>query len=202
MAQVLVPSFIINALNHLIAQESWAQELLLPHSSKVISVTTPLGQVLLMINEGSFANARDEDVSPSVSIEISKDAIWAFLKEGKPTALKYIRISGDVDLAADLNHLVADLKWEAEEDLAQLIGDASSHMIFRESRKIIHQGQTAVLGLQTSVRDYLVHEKNVLVDKNHFAQFKSDLRQLRDHLDRTEKKVALLERQILDRVKN
>jgi ubiquinone biosynthesis protein UbiJ len=202
MAQIPVPTFIINALNHLIAQEHWAQELLMPHSHKVISVSVPLGQAFLMINDGSFTNAHQENISPSVSFDISKEAIWAFIKEGKPAALKYIRISGDVDLAADLNHLVADLKWEAEEDLAQIIGDAPSHLIFRESKKILHQGQTAVQSLQTSIRDYLVHEKNVLVDKNNFTQFKSDLRQLRDHLDRTEKKVALLERQILDRVKN
>ncbi len=202
MTPILVPSFIFDALNHLIAQEHWAQELLLLHSHKVISVTTPFGHILLLINDGMLHKGHQENTSPSVSIEIDKDAIWAFLKEGKPSALKHIRISGDVDLAADLNRLVADLKWEAEEDLAQIIGDAPSHMIFRESKKIIHQGQTAARSLQTSVRDYFVHEKNILVDKNHFAQFKSEIRQLRDHLDRTEKKVTLLEQKILDKVKH
>ncbi len=202
MASLPVPTLILNALNHVISKEKWAQELLRAHSHKVISVTLPVGQSALLIQDGCFSKINNEDISRSVSIEISKEAIWTFLKDGKPAAMKFIRISGDVDLAADLNRLVADLKWEAEEDLAQIIGDAPSHKIFKESKKILDQSQKAVQDLQTGIRDYFVHEKNVLLDKAHFAQFKSEIRLLRDHIDRTEKKVSLLERQIQDRVKS
>jgi len=202
MASLPVPTLILNALNHVITQEKWAQELLMAHSHKVISVTLPFGQTSFLIQDGCFSKINNEDMPSSVSIEISKEAIWTFLKDGKPSALKFIRISGDVDLAADLNRLVADLKWEAEEDLAQIIGDAPSHKIFKESKKILDQSQKALNDLQTGIRDYLVQEKNILLDKAHFAQFKSEIRLLRDQLDRTEKKVSLLERQIQDRVKN
>jgi ubiquinone biosynthesis protein UbiJ len=38
-----------------------------------------------------------------------------------------IRIEGDVQLAAEINWLVDNVRWDVEEDLARLIGDAPAH---------------------------------------------------------------------------
>ena len=188
-----IPRIVLNALNHVIGQEKWASDLLQRHEHKLVRVSLPVADFQIVIQDGLLINANDPLVEPSVSLEISQEAIWSFLKDGKSGAMKYVRISGDVDLAADLNRLVADLQWEAEEDLAKIIGDAPSRRIFTESNKVIQQASKAVDDLKVGVRDYLVYEKNVLLGTDQFNAFKAELRLLRDHLERTEKKVEQIE---------
>jgi ubiquinone biosynthesis protein UbiJ len=38
-----------------------------------------------------------------------------------------VRIEGDVQLAADVNWLVDNVRWDLEDDLARVIGDAPAH---------------------------------------------------------------------------
>ena len=40
-----------------------------------------------------------------------------------------VRIEGDVQLAAEVNWLIDNVRWDAEEDLARLIGDAPAHTL-------------------------------------------------------------------------
>lgn len=45
-----------------------------------------------------------------------------------------VRIEGDVQLAAEVNWLVDHVRWDAEEDLARLIGDAPAHTLAQAAR--------------------------------------------------------------------
>ena len=47
----------------------------------------------------------------------------SLLRGDKPA----IRIEGDVQLAAEVNWLVDHVRWDVEEDLARIIGDAPAH---------------------------------------------------------------------------
>jgi len=196
MAQFSVPSLILKSINHVIEQEKWAHDLLLSREGQIVAISLPVGNFQLMIQNGLLANTSDNTGVAAVSLEISQEAIWAFLREGKSGAMKFVRISGDVDFAADLNRLAADLKWEAEEDLAKLIGDAPSRRILLESKKLLHQASLAVDDFKLGLRDYLVNEKNTLLGAQQFNEFKSEIRLLRDQLDRTEKKIIKLDESI------
>jgi len=193
MANLPVPSVLLRALNHLIEQERWAHELLLPREGQSISIALPIGDFQIVIQEGLFVNVSDNTTPSSVSLAITQEAIWTFLREGKSGAMKFVKISGDIDFAADLNRLAADLKWEVEEDLSKFLGDAPARRVVLESKKMFHQTQLAMNDLKGGVRDYLVYEKNILVDSQQMNDFKSELRLLRDQLDRAEKKVHQLE---------
>lgn len=192
MANLPVPFFVLKAINHLIEQERWAHELLLPREGQSISIALPIGDFQIAIQEGIFVNEGNTNLS-SVILVITQEAIWTFLKEGKSGAMKFVKISGDIDFAADLNRLAVDLKWEVEEDLSKLVGDAPARRVVLESKKMFHQTQLAMNDLKGGVRDYLVYEKNILVDSQQMNDFKSELRLLRDQLDRAEKKVNQLE---------
>lgn len=192
MANLQVPFFVLKAINHLIEQERWAHELLLPREGQSISIALPIGDFQIAIQEGIFVNEGNTNLS-SVNLVITQEAIWTFLKEGKSGAMKFVKISGDIDFAADLNRLAVDLKWEVEEDLSKLVGDAPARRVVLESKKMFHQTQLAMNDLKGGVRDYLVYEKNILVDSQQMNDFKSELRLLRDQLDRAEKKVNQLE---------
>lgn len=46
-----------------------------------------------------------------------------------------VRIEGDVQLAAEVNWLIDHVRWDAEEDLARMIGDAPAHMLAQAARQ-------------------------------------------------------------------
>ena len=48
-----------------------------------------------------------------------------------------VRIEGDVQLAAEVNWLIDHVRWDAEEDLARLIGDAPAHTLAELGRQAL-----------------------------------------------------------------
>lgn len=201
MAQLPIPVIVLRAINHVIGAEKWAHDLLRRREQQVIRLLTPFAEFEVIIQNGLFANHSDQSRPPAVSLDVSQEAVWAFLKDGKAGAMRFVRISGDVDFAADLNRLVADLQWEVEEDLAQFIGDAPARRIVVETQKFVQQTNFAAKDLQVGMRDFLVHERGVLLGKEQFTDFKAQIRSLRDQLDRTEKKVSYIELAVLSKEK-
>ena len=192
-------------LNHLILQEAWAHRLLSLHEGKVVLLQLPVGDLMLQINGGYFSYyqvtneslATDQNdtktlIQPSVTFKVSQEAVWGYLSGGKTAALKHVKIAGDVDFASDLNRLATDLHWEVEEDLSRLFGDAVATRITKQSKTMIAQGQAAITDLQTGIKGYLVNEKNILVDQSTFVELKSELRILRDDVERSEKRIERL----------
>ena len=47
-----------------------------------------------------------------------------------------VRIEGDVQFAAEVNWLVEHVRWDAEEDLSRLIGDAPAHTLANLGRSM------------------------------------------------------------------
>src|SRR5574337_985981 len=47
-----------------------------------------------------------------------------------------VRIEGDVQLATEVSWLVDHLRWDAEEDLSRLVGDAPAHALAEAARGI------------------------------------------------------------------
>jgi ubiquinone biosynthesis protein UbiJ len=57
----------------------------------------------------------------------------AVLQGEKPA----IRIEGDVQLAAEVNWLIDHVRWDPEEDVARLLGDASAHTLMQTAKRAV-----------------------------------------------------------------
>ena len=108
--------------------------------------------------------------------------------------MKSVKITGDADLAQLLGRLAGQIRWEYEEDLAQLIGDAPANFVVRQGKKFVSAGQSATSDLLANVVEYVSEEKKVLLNKRDFMIRKNELNTLRDAVDRMEKRIQLLER--------
>ena len=65
----------------------------------------------------------------------------AILKGEKPG----VHIEGDVQLAAEVNWLIDHVRWDYEEDLSQLLGDAVAN-------SLVSVGRQAFLAMQQFIR--------------------------------------------------
>ena len=68
-------------------------------------------------------------VSEPSPVELAKTV----LQGDKPA----IRIEGDVQLAAEVNWLIDHVRWDPEEDLARVIGDAPAHTLAQTGRRVV-----------------------------------------------------------------
>ena len=95
---------------------------------------TPAG-LLERVNEQKF------DLKLSLTDASPLAMASAILKGEKPG----VHIEGDVQLAAEVNWLIDHVRWDYEEDLSQLLGDAVAN-------SLVSVGRQAFLAMQQFIR--------------------------------------------------
>ena len=115
-------------LNHVLMSEPQAMARLARHQGQRIALVWQ-GQCLQLqpTPAGLFERGEPDGFDLRLTVtEASPLALAAALARGdKPK----VHIEGDVQLAAEVNWLIDNVRWDAEEDLARLIGDAPAHTL-------------------------------------------------------------------------
>ncbi len=115
-------------LNHVLMSEPEAMQRLARQKGQRIELLWQKLQLQLQATPaGLFERGRFEgfDLRLTVTEESPLDLLSALARGDKPR----VRIEGDVQLAAEVNWLIDNVRWDAEEDLARLIGDAPAHTL-------------------------------------------------------------------------
>ena len=122
-------------LNHVLMQEKEAMDRLVRQKGRIARVQWRAYSMALVITPAGLFNVAPEAATPDLRLEVTETSPFALaqtaLRGDKPT----IRIEGDVQLAAEINWLVDHVRWDVEEDLARVIGDAPAHTVAQVARK-------------------------------------------------------------------
>jgi len=183
-------------VNHVLASEPWAMAELSPHVGKSISLNLPMGQMAVEITPQGKIAALDSTDQASLLLEVSAQALSGLLASSgnlRDQAFKAVKISGDADLAQLIGRLVSQVRWEYEEDLAKWVGDAPANFAVRQAKTMVKAGQAATKDFLQNVVEYVSEERKILLNKRDFMIRKNELNELRDSVDRIEKRIALLE---------
>ena len=111
-----------------------------------------------------------------------------------PRALSDVRIAGNAELAATVQALFRELRWDPEEDLSRVVGDAAAHQIARGARAFADANRDAALRLGQNLAEYWTEENPLLARPADVAAFCADVDRLRDDVARLEKRLELLAR--------
>jgi ubiquinone biosynthesis protein UbiJ len=127
-------------LNHVLMQEPAARDRLQRQKGRQVQVCwrdqvfqcafTPAGLVEFISPDVSVKAA---DLVLRVNEASPLDLAKKVLQGEKPA----IRIEGDVQLAAEVNWLIDHVRWDPEEDLARLFGDASAHTLVQTAKDAV-----------------------------------------------------------------
>jgi ubiquinone biosynthesis protein UbiJ len=208
-ARPVTSAAICHGINHVLAGEPWASAELAKHAGKAIALEMPFGQFAVQItNSGLLEAVRHADsteisdgeavppIRTALVLTISSQALSTLLTSSGPireNAFKSVTIAGDADLAQLLGRLAGQLRWEYEEDLSKIIGDAPAHFAVAQGKKIASAGKAAGRDLLENAVEYLSEEKKVLLNQRDFAIHKNQLMELRDSVERLDKRIALLQ---------
>ncbi len=183
-------------INHVLRSEPWACSELVKHSGKSILLQLPMGALCFEIKPDGLMGALKETNSPSLTLEVSAQALSGLATSTgtlREQAFKAVKITGDADLAQLLGRLAGQLRWEYEEDLARLIGDAPANFAVRQGKKFVSASRSAASDLLDNVVEYVSEERKILLNKRDFMGRKSELSDLRESVDRMEKRIQILE---------
>ena len=180
----------------MLGSEPWASAELARHANKTILLQLPLGNLCFEIKSDGLLASLKEIEAPSLTLEVSAKALSELVGSTgslREQAFKAVKITGDADLAQLLGRLAGQLRWEYEEDLAQLVGDAPANFAVRQGKQFVSATRSAASDLLDNVVEYVSEEKKVLLNKRDFMVRKSELSDLRESVDRMEKRIQLLE---------
>ena len=122
-------------LNHVLMQEKEATDRLVRQKGRIARVQWRVYSMALVITPAGLLNLVPEAAVPDLRLEVTENSPFALAQTALRGDKPAIRIEGDVQLAAEINWLVDHVRWDVEEDLARVIGDAPAHTAARVARR-------------------------------------------------------------------
>ena len=116
-------------LNHVLMQEPQAQERLIRQKGRVIRVRWREYTFNVVVTPAGLLDVARTDAPSDLQLEVTEQSPFAIAQSVMQGQKPTVRIEGDVQLAAEVNWLVDHLRWDVEEDLSRLMGDAPAHAL-------------------------------------------------------------------------
>ena len=189
---------LVRAINHVLEREEWALRDLSNHQGRVIELILPIGSMQWQIQDNSFIALLSEvHPHPDLVLEVDANSFLALsAPQGtiKDRAMRAVKITGDAQLAQLIAKLSNQLRWEYEEDLAKMIGDAPAHFVCKQAKRFAQATEKAILDLQGNMVEYLSEEKKVLLHQREFVSHKMQIQAVRDAVERLEKRISFLQK--------
>ena len=131
---------IVLLLNHVLQQEPEAMQRLVRQKGRVVKfawqqftlllTATPVG-LLAVASLPSDQNAKIDLLLEITDTDVA-DLGQKLMRGDKPN----VRIEGDIQLAAEVQWLAQNVKWDLEDDLARVIGDVPAHHAMTAARAV------------------------------------------------------------------
>ncbi len=180
------------AINHLLAAEPWARSALEPHAGKVLDVVVGPWSIRLAVAADGTVLRAAADAIAATTVTVPVAALPRIVAGGPTAALRDLRIDGDAEFAQTVSTLMKGLRWDVEEDLSKVVGDAASHRIVGFARQASDALRRSGERATANVTEYLVDEDPQLVRPRAVTELGDGIRRLRDDLARLEKRVDRL----------
>ncbi|MCX7693249.1 hypothetical protein LCC91_01080 [Tepidimonas taiwanensis] len=134
-------------VNHVLQQEPEAMLRLRRQAGKTIRVrwgrdAAVLGFDAALVVRASAAGLLErvaDDSAADLVLTLDEPSPWAVAGKVVQGDKPAVSIEGDVQLAAEVAWLTDNVRWDVEEDLARLFGDAMAHTLVQGVRRLAQQ---------------------------------------------------------------
>jgi ubiquinone biosynthesis accessory factor UbiJ len=124
-------------LNHVLQQEPEAQARLKRQSGRVVEAHWRQFNVRLQATPAGLVDLGPVTQIPDLQLTLAEESPFSLARTALRGDKPPVRIAGDVQLAAEVQWLVDHVRWDLEEDLSRLVGDAPAHAIGDVGRRMV-----------------------------------------------------------------
>lgn len=146
-------------LNHVLASEDAAVRRLRPHAGRFIrlqmtgwpGLLPPPPELTFMVTPAGLLEWCGQQPPPAVDLRLAVDASnpARSVAQGLTGRRPAVDVAGDAALATDVSWLMDNLRWDVQDDLARLIGDAPAHELARVGAMLAGGVRQAVSSLSS-----------------------------------------------------
>ena len=123
-------------LNHVLQQEPEAMARLAHHTGRVVLAQWRAFSIRLATTPAGLLDLAAPDAPADLTLTMVQNSPFDLARSVLRGDQPGVRIEGDVQLATEVSWLVDHLRWDVEEDLSRLIGDAPAHALAEAARGI------------------------------------------------------------------
>lgn len=131
-----VQNRVVLFLNHVLMQEPQAQQRLRRQQGKPVKVQWGDFHLTLAATPAGLLERPSGDRQPELHVILTQTSPFALAQRVLTGERPGVDIQGDVQLAAEVAWLVDNVRWDLEEDLARLVGDALAHTLVGGARSV------------------------------------------------------------------
>src|SRR5512139_220535 len=128
---------IVLLLNHVLMQEPEAMARLARQKGRVVLFHWREFEFKLQLTPAGLLDLAASDTPSDLTLSVTEGSPLALVQAALAGDKPAVRIEGDVQLAAEVNWLADHVRWDVEEDLARLIGDAPAHGLAQAARNAL-----------------------------------------------------------------
>lgn len=194
---MLAAAFVAFA-NHLLESAPWARDKLSAHAGKTALFDVfPVRLAFAVAADGRLQPAPPETLT-AVTIRLTHLTLLEVLADGEE-AWRKAEVAGDTDFAAVISQVASNLRWDVEEDLSRVVGDIAAHRMAQAGRAAAAWPKRAAVSLAENAAEYLTEEKALLVTPLQAAEFMREVDEVRDAVERLDKRIERLSRRVRGR---
>ncbi|MEY5028877.1 MAG: hypothetical protein RLZ63_1192 [Pseudomonadota bacterium] len=123
-------------INHVLSSEPQAMARLARQKGQRIELAWR-GATLQLTPSAAGLLERGEFDGFDLRLSVLDESIGTLLSTAMQGEKPRVRIEGDVQLAAEINWLIDNVRWDVQEDLSRLLGDAPAHVISQSARQLV-----------------------------------------------------------------
>lgn len=121
-------------LNHVLMAEPAAQDRLRRQKGKAVRVQWGEFTLTLAPTAAGLLERPQGVSKPELAVMLTQTSPFALAQSVLAGEKPGVDIQGDVQLAAEVAWLVDNVRWDVEEDLSRIVGDAAAHTMARMAR--------------------------------------------------------------------
>jgi len=167
-----------STLNHLLAQNTWAQQKLTPFAGKVFQLRLPPATLTFTLGASGTVTSSNGAL-PDTVLSTTPTALLRYIST-TPRDLGLIAVAGDMPFGTVLREIMSQLNWEAEEDLSRVVGDVLAHRLMGFAHSWTAWRKQSAANFAHAAAEYVTEEQPLLAKPRHIAQFAQEVDALRD----------------------
>ena len=126
---------IVLLLNHVLMREKEATLRLARQKGRVVLFQWGAVHFKLLATPAGLLDLASPDLPSDLTLSVTEESPVVLVQSALQGLKPAVRIEGDVQLAADVNWLVEHVRWDIEEDVARILGDAPAHAMGQAVRR-------------------------------------------------------------------